>query len=599
MEKKVIDRFYHEHPLILIENVSNDETPNCYGCGIPVNDLEVAYVCTVQNCSNRIILHKKCGELPSQILHPKHPEHPLYLFDYHRSLGLWCDMCTCDLGKMLGYQCSSCMFDFDLRCKRISIDDILEGERQIEHPSHPNHPLTLMRKPLFSFYCDGCGVNDVDMVYICSTCEFMIHKSCASLPLLLPINLRYHHHRLSLAFIFPMEYRKYIFNCDVCFKRLDRTSWVYFCGDCRFFAHIRCVASTTTEIADEDSNLGGDDDGFDVVEFPLHARDISKELITPFVMREKGLNNIPDVADMPATVKMPETTARFSFLFNYHNHPLSLVSELPHKDDEVDHNDIMDARGEDDVLKICDVCVTPISSPPYYACAATACMYFVHSICYLLPKTLSSSAAAPSLSPYLYCKCPEPHYKTHRFTLYTSSELTDMDDSCQTDFCHGCTYYFNNSVAYCCSSSDCDFALHVECAMLPASITRREWNECHPLVLEFHASFDHPSDFICDFCEEELHPRRWMYQCRPCDLSFHLLCLDTASGGYRNIKFGRRFVLDGIHRNHPLTFNWITIKRRCDICHRNVYSYCGLECAPCYYVVCMGCARTELAKMMY
>ncbi|KAG6395694.1 hypothetical protein SASPL_141818 [Salvia splendens] len=237
MEKKVIDRFYHEHPLILIENVSNDETPNCYGCGIPVNDLEVAYVCTVQNCSNRIILHKKCGELPSQILHPKHPEHPLYLFDYHRSLGLWCDMCTCDLGKMLG-----------------------------------------------------------------------------------------------------------------------------------------CVASTTTEIADEDSNLGGDDDGFDVVEFPLHARDISKELITPFVMREKGLNNIPDVAVMPATVKMPETTARFSFLFNYHNHPLSLVSELPHKDDEVDHNDIMDARGEDDVLKICDVCVTPISSPPYYACAATACI---------------------------------------------------------------------------------------------------------------------------------------------------------------------------------------------------------------------------------
>ena len=255
MEKKVIYRFYHEHPLILIENVSKDETPNCYGCGIPVNDLEVAYACTVQNCPNRIILHKKCGELPSQILHPKHPDHPLHLFDYHRSLGLWCDMCTSDLGKVLGYQCSICMFDFDLRCKRISIDDILEGERQIEHPSHPNHPLTLMRKPLFSFYCDGCGVDDVDMVYICSTCEFMVHKACASLPLLLPNNLRYHHHRLSLAFVFPMEYRKYIFNCDVCLKRLDRTSWMYFCGDCRFFAHIRCVASTTTEIAEEDSNL--------------------------------------------------------------------------------------------------------------------------------------------------------------------------------------------------------------------------------------------------------------------------------------------------------------------------------------------------------
>ncbi|KAG6397970.1 hypothetical protein SASPL_139420 [Salvia splendens] len=169
MEKKVIERFYHQHPLILTENVSKDETPNCYGCGIPVVDLEVAYVCTVQNCSNRIILHKKCGELPSQILHPKHPEHPLYLFDYHPVLTTWCNSCMCDIGNVLGYQCTSCEFDVDLTCERISIDDSLERKIQVEHPSHPDHPLTLMRKPLFPFYCDGCGVKDVDMAFICST----------------------------------------------------------------------------------------------------------------------------------------------------------------------------------------------------------------------------------------------------------------------------------------------------------------------------------------------------------------------------------------------------------------------------------------------
>ncbi|KAG6397966.1 hypothetical protein SASPL_139416 [Salvia splendens] len=333
MEKKVIDWVNHEHPLILAENVSKDETSNCYGCGNPVTDLEVAYVCTVQNCSNRIILHKKCGELPSQILHPKHPQHPLHLFDCHVPWLYRCDICLCDLGEVLVYQCSSCNFGVDLICGITSVDDVLRGKIQVEHPSHPDHPLTLMRKPLFSFCCDGCGVNDVDMAYICSTCEFMVHKTCALMPLILPINLRYHHHHLSLAFSVPMKHQTYIFYCDVCLGKLDRTRWMYYCGDCRFIAHIRD---------------GDEKDGLDAIEFPIHPQDISEKLITPFVMREKGLNDIPDVADMPAEVHMPQTTASFSFLFNYHNHPLRLVTELSSKDDEVDHNNTMDESDEDD-----------------------------------------------------------------------------------------------------------------------------------------------------------------------------------------------------------------------------------------------------------
>ena len=169
MEKKVMDCCDYEHPLILAEIVSEDETPNCYGCGIPVNDLEVAYSCTVQNCLNRIILHKKCGELPIQILYPKHTEHPIHMFDYRQLLGAWCDICMCDLGKVFDYRCPSCDFNVDLTCERISIDGILGVKRQVEHPSHPDHPLILMRRPLFPFHCDGCGVRDVDLAYICST----------------------------------------------------------------------------------------------------------------------------------------------------------------------------------------------------------------------------------------------------------------------------------------------------------------------------------------------------------------------------------------------------------------------------------------------
>ncbi|XP_057771162.1 uncharacterized protein LOC130990956 isoform X2 [Salvia miltiorrhiza] len=661
MEKKVINRFYHEHPLILTENVSKEEPPNCYGCGNLVTNLELAYVCAVQHCLDRIILHKKCGELPSEIWHPKHPQHPISLFDYHNYLvSPWCDLCLRDLGRVLSYRCSSCDFDIDITCPIIIIDAILEERRELQHPSHPNHPLTLMRKPPLPFCCDGCGVEDVDMAYICSICEFWIHKSCASLPLVLPINLQYHHHPLSLAFTFPVEHHRYIYNCDVCLKRLGKTCWVYFCGVCRFFAHIRCVASTNVK-PERDSKDGDDNDGnSSVIEFPLYAHDISKELLTPFVMREKGINKIPDVKDMPKTVNMEETYASFSFLFNYHKHPLSLVLE-PQEEEEDDSNKIEGEKEEeededeaenDGEVKICDVCVTPISSPPYYECsvaAATACKYFVHSICYFLPNTLSSSS---SFSRNLYGDCPETNDKNHRFTLYTSSAFTDMDFSLFTcELCNistngrvyecegckmkidvkcaslpktirheshphhhkpliltrissggktkkcGCGRILSNCTAYCCSSSDdCDFALELKCAMLPKSIRKHEWDTTHSLRLTFDASLDHPSDFFCDFCEEELHPKKWMYHCRQCDLSFHLFCLRSASGWYRNIKFGRRFVLEGIHPNHPLTFNCVTIKRRCNICDMDEYNYGGLECASCNYLVCLTCARRELVK---
>lgn len=631
MEKKVIEKFYHEHPLILTGTVSETDSSNCYGCGKPVTNLDAAYICMDQHCSNKIILHRSCGELPSEIMHPKHSHHPLHLFDYHRKRGGWCDLCFHNLGKVLGYQCSSCNLDFCITCEIISIDALLDEKRELRHPCHLDHPLTLMRKTSLEFYCDGCGTRDVDLPYICSICEFWIHKSCASLPLILPKNLQYHHHDLSLAFSFPMEYLEYIFDCDICHKKLNRTCWLYFCGECRFFAHLKCAASTT-ESTKQDSNINkNENESCDVIQFPLYAHDISKELITPFVMREKGLTKIPHITDYPPTVNIPETTSSFSFLFNYHNHPLSLISDF-----QEDHKKIMnDEEIENDELKVCDVCVTPISSPPYYECAP--CKYFVHSICYLLPKTLSSPHP-------LHGRCPETHDTNHKFTLYTSSKSMDMDvNLCRCELCgfrtngmvykcEGCEMKIDvkcmslpttikhashlhhatlilaripkeegdrinicqscgdpfDGIGYRCSNSDCDFALNLDCALLPSSITNHVWDK-HVLSLTFDASLDHPSNFFCEFCEGgEMNPKKCMYHCRQCDCSFHLWCLKNASGAYRNIKFGREFVLDGFH-HHPLTFNWVTLKRRCDICHRNVYNYRGLECVACYYVVCLYC----------
>ncbi|XP_042048186.1 uncharacterized protein LOC121794191 isoform X2 [Salvia splendens] len=604
MEKTVIERFYHKHPLILAKNESEKESNlHCYGCGNDVAKLEVAYVCRVRNCSNRIILHKKCGDLPSQISHPKHP-HPLHLFDYNPlSSDPWCDVCMRKLGSALGYKCSSCNFDFDITCPKISIDALLNKKRELSHPSHPHHPLTLMRKsPSFPFYCDGCGDKDVDMAYICSICEIWVHKRCALLPPLFPKNRHgHHHHDLTLAFSFPTKHRKYISYCDVCHKRLNKTYWVYFCGDCRFFAHLQCVAFTT--------KIPNSEQGDGVIKFPLHAHDIAKKLITPFVDNVNWLRIGGRMTQ--TTMPMPQTTASFSFLFNYHKHHLRLVKELSNKDD---HNKNMMVE----LIKICDVCVTPISSSPYYECAR--CRYFVHSTCYSLPEYFYPFFSSPLFGG---CETNILNFLNHAFKLYTTSEL-DMDTNlCRCKLCgfvtNGRVYqcvvckmmidvkcaalpltirsHLNEmDIGYCCTS--CEFGLHVNCAMLPASTTMREWDRYHSLMLLSDAARDHPSDFICDFCEGELHPKRCMYHCRQCDVSFHLRCLKTASGELRNIKFGRQFKLDKMHPDHPLTFSCVTIKRRCDICNVTVYDCCGFECELCYFAVCLSCGGKELANKM-
>lgn len=255
MEKKAINHFCHQHPLILTENASDTmNNANCYACSNPVTAMEKAYVCLRKQCRNKTILHMKCGELPTQIWHPKHPQHPLHLFDFHKEKvkGHLCDVCRCNLDNVIGYRCEGCDFDVDITCEKVGIDALLEGERkQLQHPSHPDHPLTLMRKPAATSYCDGCGEKDVDMAYICSSCEIWIHKSCA----LLPATLRHehHHHQLSLAFSFPKEHRGYQYECERCDKLIDLTCWVYFCGDCRYFVHPKCVVVSTSK--PHDSNL--------------------------------------------------------------------------------------------------------------------------------------------------------------------------------------------------------------------------------------------------------------------------------------------------------------------------------------------------------
>ncbi|XP_047963868.1 uncharacterized protein LOC125208327 [Salvia hispanica] len=149
----------------------------------------------------------------------------------------------------------------------------------------------------------------------------------------------------------------------------------------------------------------------------------------------------------------------------------------------------------------------------------------------------------------------------------------------------GCGYVIDN-VCYRCCNNSCDFMVHVRCAVLPASVSSLRWDERHPLMLTYDATLNRPGDFYCDQCETRMNPKRWMYRCRACDLSFHPRCFKTVSGLWRHMKLGQKYVNEAAHR-HRLTYQLLTKKRRCDICGCNKFECDGFYCASCNFFICL------------
>ncbi|GLU15811.1 hypothetical protein SLE2022_322750 [Rubroshorea leprosula] len=72
----MLNHFSHLHPLLLVEDKSDQvREAYCSGCRELIQDS--SYRCA--DC--KFFLHKSCAELPKELDHPFHPQHPLVLYD--------------------------------------------------------------------------------------------------------------------------------------------------------------------------------------------------------------------------------------------------------------------------------------------------------------------------------------------------------------------------------------------------------------------------------------------------------------------------------------------------------------------------------------
>lgn len=95
-------------------------------------------------------------------------------------------------------------------CKTINLPKLSTSlVIKFEHKGHPQDTLTLQLRP-DSFRCDACNAKDEGLFYRCDSCDFWIHKTCASLAT--TTDIPHHHHEHPLLLMYSLPENLYIFS---------------------------------------------------------------------------------------------------------------------------------------------------------------------------------------------------------------------------------------------------------------------------------------------------------------------------------------------------------------------------------------------------
>ncbi|KAL7214725.1 hypothetical protein ACSBR1_026997 [Camellia fascicularis] len=230
----------HRHPLRLF-NEDKNEAILCNGCQQRISGL--TYICN--KC--KFYLHKSCAELPYEIQHTLHQEHPLSLTAQEHEFK--CRVCDFDCTG-LSFCCEICGFEVELQCASIHDEYNHEGHEHVLSLIRYKHYKNLVLEPpvkiqgkekVRSGYeppCNACGDPCEGLAFECFGCKFQLHIKCATAPP--STKLKCHRHSLVLTYsVVENPEEEYV--CDACETDRKPNLWVYTCAEgCDFVAHVSC-----------------------------------------------------------------------------------------------------------------------------------------------------------------------------------------------------------------------------------------------------------------------------------------------------------------------------------------------------------------------
>ncbi|XP_021295372.1 uncharacterized protein LOC110424965 [Herrania umbratica] len=517
----------------------------CFACWKPL--LDFAYLAL--DCG--IHLHVKCADLPVEINHPFHGEHPLILqLCTGNCNNLPCNVCQRTQSTGFVYCCLVCKFALHIECAS-------PQPPSIEDKNH-EHPFIRFQRRV-PFICDACGCSGNHVSYICSTCDIMVHRSCISLPRTLKHPMHFEHPIFHTYFLGQDEFKSW--ECRIChLEDVNSKHGSYCCSDCNYIVHVNCAI--------EDYNWYEFDES-GIIDESLEE---NSALLPYSIIKE-----IKDGENVEAT-------------------------EIKHFSHQ--HNLILSNDSKDD--KCCDGCVLSIFTSYYYC---SQCNFFLHKSCAELPMKkhfwFEMHSKPLSLTSKFIFQCAICECETSGFA-YTCTKCKDYcclrcafisnSPMCQghehvlpfhqhyRGLCNGCGDF--TEFAYRCKR--CDFSLDQKCITLPLKV--RHKSDVHYFTLTYHDGNGYSESHYCDICEEERNPNHWFYYCEICDNSAHPTCILEK---YSFIKVGSIYTKGG--HPHPLTFvQKVHYYPKCHDCGE----YCldlALECRiiGCNYIVHWECIKSQ------
>ncbi|XP_019191884.1 PREDICTED: uncharacterized protein LOC109186382 [Ipomoea nil] len=156
----------------------------------------------------------------------------------------------------------------------------------------------------------------------------------------------------------------------------------------------------------------------------------------------------------------------------------------------------------------CSACkLQLLSGSPFYACKT--CNFSLHADCFKLHREIT-----------------HPFHKPHVFTLLPKAPYPFGLFTC--DACGG----ESDGFSYHCIP--CGLDLHVQCAVLPLSVTHHSHH--HPLQIIFPSPHSQTQVFSCDICKSLGQGKFWKYRCHSCDFDAHLNCTKTVNASASRIN---------------------------------------------------------------
>ncbi|GMN39146.1 hypothetical protein TIFTF001_008376 [Ficus carica] len=185
MEPIKLSHFRHEHPLVIF---------------VSITFIKDALSARPQSCSQcNWSLCIDCFSLPKHLDHNfyfhSHVDHPnLSLSISPNSPEFTCSLChhSFDLSTPR-FLCTKCGFVVDVECALAPPIKHHEGPAYFQHFTHPQHPMILVdRKDVYGgddddneYRCFACDLpcKPGQSYLSCINCKYLLHKSCAELPL--------------------------------------------------------------------------------------------------------------------------------------------------------------------------------------------------------------------------------------------------------------------------------------------------------------------------------------------------------------------------------------------------------------------------------